>query len=139
MTTLNNETTVNNGPAKGFHVFQIKYTYEEYVSGYSYAQEKADAHRLVSGFGDNFKADLCKYYGHVADVAATDVDDAFRIMNLWSEEDEAKVTRLAPLHSLSVGDVLVDPVSGSAYICLAAGWRKVPAAAHSFDYQGAAA
>lgn len=47
-------------------------------------------------------------YEHVANVQTSDLDEAFLIMNRWSETDENRVERLEPLHSLSVGDVLVD-------------------------------
>lgn len=69
------------------------------------------------------------YYDHVANVATDDLNKAFAIMNLWGEENEAKVERLGKVHSLSVGDVLVnennegwlvawngfDPINGSRF------------------------
>jgi hypothetical protein len=45
-----------------------------------------------------------EFYSHVADLATADLDHAFEIGNVGPE---SKITRHAPMHSISVGDVLV--------------------------------
>ena len=46
-------------------------------------------------------------YKHVATVDTDDLDEAFRLTNLWDDED--RVEKKAPMHSTSVGDVLKTP------------------------------
>jgi hypothetical protein len=43
------------------------------------------------------------FYAHVADLAVSDLDYAFQVGNIGPE---SLITRLAPMHSVSVGDVL---------------------------------
>jgi len=45
-----------------------------------------------------------KHYVHVATVDTDDLDETFRLTNLWDDED--RVEKKAPMHSTSVGDVL---------------------------------
>ena len=52
-------------------------------------------------------ANIDKYH-HVADVSTDNQETAFAIMNRWNEIDQKMVRRYEPLHSLSVGDILVD-------------------------------
>ena len=47
-------------------------------------------------------------YEKVADVSTDDLETSFMMMNRWSEVDEKCVRRLAPLHSMSVGDIVID-------------------------------
>lgn len=68
-------------------------------------------------------AHTVQYFREVAHVKAAGLEDVFRIMNLW--ESEEPVTRLAPLHSLSVGDVLFDP-EGKAHVCAPFGFKELP-------------
>jgi len=52
-------------------------------------------------------ANIDKYH-HVATVNTDDHELAFTIMNRWSEDDVKMVRCHRPLHSMSVGDILVD-------------------------------
>ena len=45
-----------------------------------------------------------KHYEHVADLDASDLNEAFQIGNIGPEE---AYTRFKPMHSVSVGDILV--------------------------------
>ena len=45
------------------------------------------------------------FYEHVADLDTSDLDAAFEIGNIGPED---KITRRAPMHSVSVGDILED-------------------------------
>ena len=60
-----------------------------------------DASRDAMCFGDFHGRE---FYTHVADIDTTDLNHAFEIGNVGPE---AKITRHAPMHSVSVGDVLV--------------------------------
>ena len=47
-----------------------------------------------------------KHYQHVADIVAEDLDEVFAAGN--SSHYELSITRYAPMHSISVGDIIVD-------------------------------
>ena len=66
-------------------------------------------------------------YTHVADVQAAkdDLEDAFAIMNRWTDEDEAKVTRHTSLHSMSVGDIVVK-ADGTKWLVASKGFTPLP-------------
>lgn len=46
------------------------------------------------------------YYTHVANIEGSDLEHVFQISNLGNEED--RVERLDRMHSLSVGDLVID-------------------------------
>ena len=46
-----------------------------------------------------------KHYEHVANLDASDLNEAFQIGNIGPEE---AYTRFKPMHSVSVGDILVE-------------------------------
>jgi len=60
-------------------------------------------------------------FTHVADLAADNLEEAFRLHN-FQEED--KITRYAKQHSLSVGDVLVGEY-GDVHMCDVCGWTQL--------------
>lgn len=60
-------------------------------------------------FESTFKAENFKYYTHVANVDVDGFEQAFRVMNLW--EDDENFERLELLErcaSMSVGDIIAD-------------------------------
>ncbi len=77
--------------------------------------------RLMFGAKDFMATDFM-HFTKVATVDANDVEDAFTIMNRWSPEDEAKVTRLDRLHSLSVGDIVEK--DGKFFVCDNCGFKE---------------
>jgi hypothetical protein len=96
----------------------VKFTVYQITPPKNYrdAEYEASSHfkalRDVMCFGNEkghvTEAIKSKFYNPVATVEAETLEHVYKIMNLWSDEDEARVTRLAPLHSLSVGDVVAD-------------------------------
>lgn len=103
-----------------YRIFQMVLGENDFDEG-----PKVDAIRGVMASFDNEKlrdrvARAIEFYDHVANVEANDLEHVFEIMNRWSEEDEERVERLLPLHSLSVGDVL--EVDGMIYICASFGF-----------------
>lgn len=96
-------------------IFQIA---DDYDPAKPSAEQSPKWHaRREAIFGDDIAASWAAgYYSHVANVATDDKEEAFEIMNLWTPKCEAKVTRLAPLHSLSVGDVVVDEAGVAHYV-----------------------
>lgn len=74
---------------------------------YEYTEEELNIHRNLSVFGsEHWDYAWFKKFKKVAEVEATELEEAFMIMNRWTDADEAKVTRLDRLHSLSVGDIV---------------------------------
>ena len=70
----------------------------------------------------SFKAENFQYYTHVANVHTNDMEDAFRLMNLW--EDASKVEKLDRCSSLSVGDIL-EMENGERYLCASFGFERI--------------
>ena len=54
------------------------------------------------------------YFKKVAIIDAEDLEDAFTISNVG--EEEHLIERLAPMHSLSVGDVFIDEDNKAFYV-----------------------
>jgi hypothetical protein len=61
------------------------------------------------------------FYQHVADIESTDLDYAFYVGNVGPEE---LIKRYAPMHSVSVGDVLVTEY-GVAFMVKPVGFEAV--------------
>ena len=68
----------------------------------------------------NIQDHLDKYV-HVADLDADTLNEAFEIGNIGPEE---KYTRYARMHSVSVGDILVDE-TGQAHIVASFGFDEL--------------
>ena len=82
---------------------------------------KAYLHSTLGKVMDAAKLEL---YEHVADVSTDDNEVAFMIMNRWSEVDEKMVRRHKPLHSMSVGDILIDD-DHNAWVCASCGFEQL--------------
>lgn len=94
-------------------------------SVYQIKLDELDVNR-INGMSDPYKDPKFKAYrdamaedfeaakGHyqlVADIEATDLEHVFHIGNVGPED---KITRIGPMHSVSVGDVIV-AASGEQY------------------------
>ena len=53
---------------------------------------------------DRYNAEDFQFFNPVARVEAVDMEHVFHLMNAWNDLD--RVRRYAPLHSLSVGDII---------------------------------
>ena len=62
-----------------------------------------------------------QHYEHVADLDAEDLNEAFQIGNIGPEE---AYTRYKPMHSVSVGDILVDE-NNDVHIVASFGFDKL--------------
>jgi len=81
-----------------------------------------DTHMRVTAHGARkFFTDDVQHYAHVADIDADTLDDAFYFHNQGSESE---ITRYAPQHSLSIGDILVNDY-GDLWLCEHDGWSQV--------------
>jgi hypothetical protein len=73
-------------------------------------------------FERTFKPENFEYYTHVANVDTDDMEEAFRLMNLW--DDESMVEKLGSCSSMSVGDILVLE-NGQRYRCASFGFKLI--------------
>lgn len=87
----------------------------------SEVMEKNNIFSFMYGMGAfDLEANLDKYV-HVADLDADNLNDAFEIGNIGPEE---KYTRYARMHSISVGDILVEE-TGQAHVVASFGFDKI--------------
>lgn len=102
-------------------VYQIQLTDAEadaFNRGDQTEKTKAYLSRMFDG---TFKPEIFQFYDHVANVDVNDMEDAFRLMNLW--EDESKIERLGRCSSMSVGDIL-ELEDGTMYRCSSWGFTQ---------------
>ena len=63
-------------------------------------------------------------YKEVALIEADDLEQVFTIGNIGDEDNESAIQYLAPMHSISVGDVIVDE-SGIAHLVDKIGFKEL--------------
>lgn len=61
-------------------------------------------------------------YKHVADISGENLHDVFEIGNIGPE---TKISRLDKMHSVSVGDVIIDKFSGNKFVVANHGFKAV--------------
>jgi hypothetical protein len=66
-------------------------------------------------------AEYAQFYKRVCIIDAKDLDDVFKIGNIGPEQS---ITRLAPMHSVSVGDIIEDQ-SGTRYMVDSFGFNEI--------------
>ena len=77
----------------------------------------------ASKFGEIEEAERLGMFKKVAEVATDSLEEAFDIMNRFSDEDLEKITKVSPYHSMSVGDVAVK--DGVKYLCASVGFKEI--------------
>jgi len=71
--------------------------------------------------GENqFKAEHLRHYDHVATIEATGLENVFEIGNIGPE---SKITRILPMHSISVGDIVQS--GGLFWMCEPCGFVEI--------------
>lgn len=108
-------------------VYQIQLTDAEIAELNSKGWEGLEADTRLAAYRDRtfeatFKPESFKFYDHVANVDAGDMEEAFTLMNLWN--DESKIERFGPLSSMSVGDIL-EMEDGQRYRCASFGFTAI--------------
>lgn len=61
----------------------------------------------------------------VARVDARSMDEVFRIANFVCEEDSSLIEVVGKMHSLSVGDIVVNLDTDESFVCANYGWKKI--------------
>lgn len=105
-------------------VYQIRLTDQEHDMVNAYGWEAtlkttAYANRGITTDVNLFDFD---FYNYVAAVDTNDLEEAFRLMNLW--EDPTRVTRHGKCASMSVGDVIED-MEGNLFMVASFGFEKI--------------
>ena len=103
-------------------VYQIQLTNKEIDlvnRGESTPRTKA---YLDRSFSRHWKSENFQYYTRVADVYTNDMEDAFRLMNLWEQPE--LVVKLGRCSSMSVGDIL-EMKDGKRYRCASFGFEEI--------------
>lgn len=110
------------------NIYQIVILENEIDPRNAWDYPKFVAMQNTSVFGvDRFDDEHEQYYNKVCETTFTDLDKAFHGMNMWTDESEAMITRLRPLHSLSVGDIVHNTETGKGYMCGRIGWAELSA------------
>jgi hypothetical protein len=73
-------------------------------------------------FDGKFKPEIFEHYTHVANVYTDDMEDAFRLMNLWDGSDNI-VEKLGRCSSMSIGDIL-EMEDGTKFRCASFGFEQ---------------
>jgi hypothetical protein len=84
-----------------------------------------DASPKIKAYADSrfgkFTPASIPFYGEVCEIEADTLDQVFDIGNIGPEE---YITRKAPMHSVSVGDIIIDPV-GDMHLVAPMGFTKL--------------
>ena len=111
-----------------YKLFQIHLTDAEYNKINAEGHNSVEKHltKIDMSFSDDPGALAKKafdnaWYTHVSNITADSIEKVFEIGNIGPEEN---IERLAPMFSVSVGDVVEDP-SGKKFVCASFGWNEV--------------
>ena len=111
-----------------FKLFQIHLTEAEYnkVNAEGHDSVPKQMTKLDMSFSDNTGALAKKamdnnWYTHVSNITADSIEKVFEVGNIGPEEN---IERLAPMYSVSVGDV-VENETGDQYVGASFGWKAV--------------
>lgn len=77
-----------------------------------YPQYRARMDTMLQG-SKGYKPEYSKYYEPVCTIETADLDGVFQIGNIGPEES---ITRLAQMHSVSVGDIIEDAAGRRAMV-----------------------
>jgi len=95
-----------------YRLFQIRPTEEQYelVNEFGWSKACEDipiieaSQALRMGGSEAYVTEYDQFFEHVSDIDVRDLEQAFHVHNM---QDESKIKRYGPQHSMSVGDVLV--------------------------------
>ena len=111
-----------------FKLYQIHLTEDEYNKVNAEGHNSVPKHltKIDMSFTEEpgalaKKAMDNNWYTHVSNITAKDIEDVFRVRNIGPEEN---IERLAPMFSVSVGDV-VENETGDQFVCASFGWKEV--------------
>ena len=112
-----------------FTVYQIQIADSVYNRvnevGHSLAAQECSEYRayldtMFQG-SKGFKPEYSQYYAPVCTIEAEDLNGVFNVGNIGPEES---ITRLCPMHSVSVGDIIENP-EGVRYMVDSMGFKEL--------------
>ena len=111
-----------------FKLYQIHLTEAEYNKVNAEGRDSVPKHiaHLDMSFSEDTGALAKKamdnnWYTHVSNITPDSIEGVFKVGNIGPEEN---IERLAPMHSVSVGDV-VENENGDQFVCASFGWKEV--------------
>ena len=111
-----------------FKLYQIHLTEAEYNKVNAEGHNSVPKHmtKLDMSFSEEpgslaKKAMDNNWYTHVSNITADSIEKVFEVGNIGPEEN---IERLAPMYSVSVGDV-VENENGDQFVCASFGWKEV--------------
>ena len=114
-----------------YKLYQIKLTEAEYNKINAEGHNAVPKHKakLDMSFTDNVavlarQAMDLGYYTHVSNIEADGLEDVFEVGNIGPEEN---IERLAPMHSVSVADVVETP-EGVQHVVASIGFEQLATA-----------
>ena len=109
-----------------FKIFQLPSLKDRCDDYFASTDPRIVADRDVKFFhgSEAYLPEMFKFFVHVSDIDAVDLNQVFHIGNVGPEE---KISRHAPMRSVSVGDLVVTE-DGSHFMCDNVGWTKVEVA-----------
>lgn len=107
-----------------FRIFQVNLTNEQ-INEVNNAKELPEWYKLYSALKWNPTQEILTQasgmYKKVAEITAKDLEDVFTISNIGKEEF---INRLAPMSSISVGDIIVNE-NDDAFIVQPIGFKQI--------------
>ncbi len=107
---------VEKEPVMKYDVFQFVLT-EEMIDEVNSSENRPDFYKKYIDTTWNPTAETIvaakSFYKKVATIEAADLEQVFEIGNIGPEK---KITRHAPMHSVSVGDVIVDATGVAKFV-----------------------
>jgi len=105
-----------------YELYQIQLTADEIKR----ANEGEDLPKLKAwqdvSITGKYDTGMREHYSHVATIEADTLDEVFQIGNIGPEN---KIKRHASMHSVSVGDVIVDEI-GMPHMVVGIGFETIP-------------
>jgi len=104
-----------------YKLYQIQLTNDEVkrANAGEYIPRVAAWRNLL--MGDEYKPEYREFYEHVATIEAENLDEVFEFGNIGPE---SKIERHSSMHSVSVGDIIVDE-NGAAFMVLGIGFGEL--------------
>jgi hypothetical protein len=113
-----------------FKLFQIKLSNQEVDTINAQGHGSVPKHKMKLDMSMKFKGDISSiakealdngFYTHVSNITAENLNHVFQVGNIGPEEN---IERLAPMHSVSVADIIVEP-NGTKHVVASMGFQEI--------------
>ena len=113
-----------------YQLLQIKLSDAEVNTINAEGHDSIPKHKMKLDMSMKFKDDISDiakeafdngFYTHVSNITAENLNHVFEVGNIGPEEN---IERLAPMHSVSVADIIVEP-NGTKHVVASMGFQEV--------------